>query len=64
MACLSNLKHDIKVLETSFPRRHERFQVLSASVDEVHCRFVGNNTDRFDIHANITVRSLVMLIRK
>ena len=55
MACLASLKHDIKLLETTFSSRHDRFQILSASVDEVACRFIGKNGEKFIIHANITV---------
>lgn len=54
MACLNNLKHDIKTLESLFPRSHEIFQVISASLDELTCRFIGRNGKKFVIHANIT----------
>ncbi|GFO50400.1 ubiquitin-conjugating enzyme e2 q1 [Plakobranchus ocellatus] len=54
MACLANLKQDIKILETAFPKTHNRFQVRSATVDELTCRFVGRNNERYDILANIT----------
>jgi ubiquitin-conjugating enzyme E2 Q len=54
MACLNTLKQEIKTLEMVFPKGHERFQVISASVDELTCRFIGRNGKRFDIHANIT----------
>ena len=54
MACLARLKEDIKFLETVFPKKHERLQIISASVDEVACRFIGQNGS-FIIHANITV---------
>ena len=57
MACLTRLKEDIKFLETTFTRKNDRFQVLSASVDEIACRFIGKNGERFIIHANITVSS-------
>ena len=56
MACLVRLKEDIKFLETAFPKKHDRFQILSASVDEVACRFVGRSGEKFVINANITVR--------
>ena len=55
MACLATLKRDIKLLEAAFPKAHERFQILSASVDELACRFVGREGEYYDIHANITV---------
>ncbi|KAL3227010.1 hypothetical protein MRX96_024414 [Rhipicephalus microplus] len=31
MACLNSLKQDIRALEASFPKNHERFQVVAAS---------------------------------
>lgn len=55
MACLNTLKLEIKTLEQIFTKSHERFQVLTATVDELTCRFIGHNNRRYDIHANITV---------
>ena len=55
MACLNTLKLEIKTLEKTFTKIHERFQILNASVDELTCRFIGKNGKRYDIHANITV---------
>lgn len=55
MACLNNLKQDIKTLESLFPKGHEVFQITAASVDELTCRFISRNGKKFDIHANITV---------
>lgn len=47
MACLARLKDDTRFLETTFPRTHDRFQIISASVDEVSCRFIaGGENDR------------------
>ncbi|CAD7087262.1 unnamed protein product [Hermetia illucens] len=54
MACLNTLKLEIKTLEKTFTKSHERFQILNASVDELTCRFIGKNGKRYDIHANIT----------
>ncbi|KAF4525267.1 hypothetical protein B566_EDAN014667 [Ephemera danica] len=54
MACLNNLKQEIKTLEAIFPKNHERFQIVSASVDELSCRFVGKSGKKYEIHANIT----------
>lgn len=54
MACLNTLKLEIKTLEQVFPKNHERFQIMSASVDELSCRFVGKNGKKYEIHANIT----------
>ena len=58
MACLNTLKLEIKTLEQVFPKNHERFQIMSASVDELTCRFVGKNGKKYEIHANITVSRL------
>lgn len=54
MACLNTLKQEIKTLEAVFPKTHERFQIVSASVDELNCKFIGRNGKRYEIHANIT----------
>lgn len=54
MACLNTLKQEIKTLEAVFPKNHDRFQILSASVDELNCRFIGRNGKKYEIHANIT----------
>lgn len=58
MACLNTLKQEIKTLEAVFPKNHERFQIVSASVDELSCRFIGKNGKKYEIHANITVSRL------
>src|SRR5438876_371798 len=55
MACLNNLKQDIKRLEVIFPKTHDCFQLISATVDELTCRFVNKNGRKFDIYANFTV---------
>lgn len=55
MACLNTLKLEIKTLERIFPKTHDRFRILHASVDELTCRFIGKNGKNYDIHANITV---------
>lgn len=54
MACLNSLKQDIKKLEAVFPKTHERFQLVTATVDELTCRFVGKNSRKYEIHANFT----------
>ncbi|XP_050443152.1 ubiquitin-conjugating enzyme E2 Q2 isoform X1 [Adelges cooleyi] len=54
MACLNVLKQEIKVLESTFPKNHDRFQVHTATVDEVICRFVGPTGRQFEIIGNIT----------
>lgn len=54
MACLNTLKQEIRTLESIFTKNHERFQIISASVDELSCRFIGKNGKKYEIHANIT----------
>ncbi len=54
-ACLNVLKAEIRSLECSFPRSHPRLQIVSASVDELTCRFVDGQGRKHVIHANITV---------
>lgn len=56
MACLQKLKEDIRLLEALFVSNHERFQVVSASVDEISVRFIGPNGNKINISANIMVR--------
>jgi len=54
MACLNVLKQEIKAIESSFPKTHERLQVVSASVDLLTCRFIDQAGRRHVIHATIT----------
>lgn len=63
MACLNTLKLEIKTLEQVFPKNHERFQIMSASVDELTCRFVGRSGKKYEIHANITVSTTFNYLR-
>lgn len=63
MACLNTLKSEIRTLESIFPKHHERFQIMSASVDELSCRFIGKNGKKYEIHANITVSKILYLER-
>jgi len=53
MACLQKLKDDITLLERLFPKTHERFQVTSASVDELSVKFLDSNGRSVRIYANI-----------
>ena len=55
MACLNVLKVEIRSLESAFPRTHPRLQIVSASVDELTCRFIDPSGRKHTIHANITV---------
>merc|ERR1740128_1251030 len=54
MACLNVLKTEIKAIEASFPKTHDRLQVISASVDELTCKFIDVSGRKHVIHANIT----------
>ena len=56
MACLARLKEDTRFLESLFPPDHRVFQIVSASLDEFTCRFVGRNGEKTTlVHANVTV---------
>ena len=56
MACLARLKEDTRFLESVFPQEHRVFQIVSASLDEFTCRFVGKNGEKPTlVHANVTV---------
>lgn len=54
MACLAELKENIKLLETLFPKSHELFQILSASVDEITVRFIIAHGKVLIIQASMT----------
>jgi ubiquitin-conjugating enzyme E2 Q len=54
MACLNVLKQEIKAVEAAFPKTHNRLQIVSASVDELTCKFVDTTGRKHIIHANIT----------
>lgn len=49
------LKSDLFRLQQVFTKNHQKFRILSASVDEMTCRFILKNQTFFDIQANITV---------
>lgn len=55
MACLQKLKEDIRLLESIFPKSHDRFQIVNGTVDEICCRFVGPSGQKISIIANIMV---------
>jgi len=67
MACVTRLKDDTRFLECTFPRTHKLFQISSATVDEVVCRFVvtGEQDTRpgqaIVLTANFGVRLLYLL---
>lgn len=49
------LKSDLASLQQVFTKTHDQFRILSASVDEVVCRFMLQNKTSYDIQANIPV---------
>ncbi|CAI2301546.1 unnamed protein product [Caenorhabditis sp. 36 PRJEB53466] len=53
MACLRKLKEDIQVLEKLFPKKHGRFQIMSASVDELSMKFITADNKGIMMTANI-----------
>lgn len=54
MACLNTLKQDIRKLEETFPKTHDRLQLVSATVDELTIKFIGANNKKYEIFANFT----------
>lgn len=54
-ACLNKLKNDIRILESLFPKNHPRFQIINISVDEISCRFIGQDGEKINISGNIMV---------
>eukprot|EP00057_Strongylocentrotus_purpuratus_P032179 XP_786851.3 PREDICTED: ubiquitin-conjugating enzyme E2 Q1 [Strongylocentrotus purpuratus] len=54
MSCAASLKRELKILETHFPKENERFQLLSANMDELTCKFIGSSDEVFIIHCNFT----------
>lgn len=53
MACLQKLRDDIALLERLFPKTHDRFQIISASVDELSAKFLDPNGRSVRVYANI-----------
>uniref|UniRef100_A0A915CVH9 UBC core domain-containing protein n=1 Tax=Ditylenchus dipsaci TaxID=166011 RepID=A0A915CVH9_9BILA len=53
MACLQRLRDDIALLERLFPKTHDRFQIISASVDELSAKFLDPNGRTVRVYANI-----------
>lgn len=53
MACLQKLREDVATLESLFPKNHERFQVVSSSVDEITVRFIDPQRKSIVVTANI-----------
>ncbi|XP_053692121.1 ubiquitin-conjugating enzyme E2 Q2-like [Sabethes cyaneus] len=53
MSCLMTLKQEIEALKQTFTENNERFQVLTASLEELSCCFIGSNGEKYAIQANI-----------
>lgn len=49
-----SLKQELKLLESIFDKKHERFRLVSACVDEISCEFVNQKGERIKINCNIT----------
>ncbi|XP_067878881.1 ubiquitin-conjugating enzyme E2 Q1 isoform X2 [Heterodontus francisci] len=49
----SALKQELKLLESIFHQKHERFRIVSGSLDEISCQFVTQE-QILVIHCNIT----------
>ncbi|XP_048381609.1 ubiquitin-conjugating enzyme E2 Q1 isoform X2 [Stegostoma tigrinum] len=49
----SALKQELKLLESIFHQRHERFRIVSGSLDEISCQFITQEQILI-IHCNIT----------
>ena len=55
MACLIRLKDDIKFLAKTFSNDDSKFRIVSASLDEVVCRYISQSGSPIVINANFTV---------
>ncbi|TKR62336.1 hypothetical protein L596_026317 [Steinernema carpocapsae] len=53
MSCLQKLREDISLLSNVFPRGHQRFQVVTATIDELVVRFLDSSGRAITITANI-----------
>ncbi|XP_029436150.1 ubiquitin-conjugating enzyme E2 Q1 isoform X3 [Rhinatrema bivittatum] len=50
-----SLRRELKLLESIFHKRHERFRIASACLDEISCEFMTRGDERVRIHCNITL---------
>ncbi|ODM86862.1 Ubiquitin-conjugating enzyme E2 Q2 [Orchesella cincta] len=46
--------NEIRAVEAVFPKTHERFQVVSTTLDELVCSFICKNGKKHEVTANIT----------
>ncbi|KAH7716812.1 CBN-UBC-25 protein [Aphelenchoides avenae] len=53
MACRQKLREDIALLEQLFPSGHDRFRIVTASMDELSAEFVNPSGTRVRVFANI-----------
>lgn len=50
------LKTELSILEKNFPRNNDEcFQIVVASPEELVCRFIDKNQNRFTLLCNISV---------
>ena len=47
------MKSEIKNLENVFPKTHERFQIISSSIEELSCKFIDGSGRKHTVNANI-----------
>ena len=55
MSRFQGLKKEIKFLQKIFPRTHQNFRIISASLDDITCHFIGKNGEIHPVLCNITV---------
>ena len=47
------MKAEIKNLENVFPKTHERFQIISSSIEELSCKFLDSSGRKYTVNVNI-----------
>ena len=52
---ISGLKSEVKQIQAVFPKTHEFFRTVSASLDDLTFHFIGKNGEKQVISCNITV---------
>lgn len=61
MACMASLKQEVKLLESLFPKEDERFQIHTATLDELMCQFIGADCEKIVIRCNFTVSETILI---
>lgn len=51
---MASLKQEVKLLESLFPKDSERFQIHTATLDELMCQFIGADSEIIVIRCNFT----------